>query len=88
LAVLAHAVAPDGWSQVVCQSAWAVLGAVSFTTPIPLAFTYALEAAAKTLRGVVSAASANEDARAMSKYLLLVLAGVPLQAKLFHSSTR
>jgi hypothetical protein len=87
-AVLAHAVAPDGCSHVVCQSLWAVLSELSLTAPIPLALTYALDPAANTVRAVVRAASANEEARAMSKYLLLVFAGVPVQEKLFHSSTR
>ena len=80
--------APEGLSQVVCQSLCAVLLAVSLTTPTPVALTYALEPAPKTARGVVSAASEYDAARAMSKYLLAVLVGVPLHAKLFHSSSR
>ena len=86
--MFAQAVAPDGFSHVVCQSDTAVLAALSLTAPIPLALTYALEPAANTARGVVSVASANEEARAMSKYLLLVFVGLPLQAKLLHSSSR
>jgi hypothetical protein len=86
--VFAQAVAPDGFTQVVCQSLWAVFVALNLTAPIPLALTYALEPAAKTARGVVSAASANDEARAMSKYLLLVFVGEPLQAKLLHWSSR
>ena len=86
--MFAQAVAPDGFSHVVCQSVTAVLAELSLHGADPAAFRYALEPAANTARGVVSVESANDYARAMSKYLLPVFVGLPLQAKLLHSSSR